>query len=137
MKSKSLIIILSCLLIVSCESAYRCNIVNDTDRRVVLRISPSILRYVHGSYKEKLIEKNKSSMDSVFICDLSPKETISLYADIGRIPKEKDLPYSYVEILIDNDTIRFNRVEIINALAVTKEKAYTTEYSIMISTLTK
>jgi hypothetical protein len=137
MKAKSLIIILSYLIIVSCESAYKYSVVNDIDKPVVLRINPSILHYVHGSYKEKLIEKNKSSVDSVFICELDPKDTVNLYADIGRVPKERDLPYSYVEILIGNDTIRLNRGEIIDALAIIQERTYTTEYSIMISTLTK
>ena len=128
-----LIINICVIILASCEPAYLCKIVNDTQSDVILITKPSILDFAYSSHRDSLAILNRSNDDDFFICNLAPQKTIIFFGDIGRIPVENRFPYIYIELVVERDTLRFTGKEIIKSLWAEKSTFYTTEYTFLIS----
>jgi hypothetical protein len=126
------LILLSCITL-SCEPASRCYILNDSQKSVELKVSPSIIDFIQGPSKLVLISLNESNDDNYFKCQLNPNDTLNLWSNIGKEIDKHGFPYK-VSLFWDNDSIIFgSKNEFLNLLELAEKNHFTKEYKVLVS----
>lgn len=107
MKHSIFLLILIVMILTSCDPSYNCYVRNDSSSVLYLKTHPSI---------ESLFDKQSTSYDSVLTYKLNqegklsvykvePHSVFHIYGNIGFNPSLQEVPFDYIEIIQERDTI--------------------------------
>ena len=110
---KYLMFILLLIFFYGCDPGYHIYISNKSSKELLILTSPSIeslydpnIAYYDSILNHKLKEENGISTYSI-----RPYEQFRVFGNIGGIPTLKDLPFNYIKIVQEKDTLVLNSKE--------------------------
>ena len=114
------LLFITLLILVSCDSFYKCTIENKRNRDIYIHIKPSPKKYYDIEHYNGVIDTSKN--DSNLYIKLQPKQNFTFYGSIGKKPTINSFPFKYLVIIYNQDTLKIkNKAHIINLLKRDKD----------------
>ncbi len=111
-------------LIVSCEPTYHVIVRNQTNEEIFLRSVPAIESvYSSSSYYDSIKRLRVTSADSIATYRLPQNHEIEIWGYLGK-PVVNDVPYEFLQVIVQGDTTLFSRQELIRELKLQQKGLY-------------
>jgi hypothetical protein len=131
MNIKSILFFLSASVsFVSCEPGYGFYIRNNKNSDLILKTRPSIesLYPEKSAYYDSILTYKVSEKQGLSIYRVKPYDSLRIHGNIGSMTSKDQIPFDYIEIIQDNDTVILNgKQEIFDKL---KQEGKTRKYLI-------
>ncbi|MES2849317.1 MAG: hypothetical protein V4685_09685, partial [Bacteroidota bacterium] len=107
-------------LFTGCESGYRAYIHNNSSSPLYIKTYPSIeshYDYLRSSYYDSILIYKQKNEDSFSVYKINPYQKFLVWSQMADRPVLKELPFSYISLVSDIDTIILDSKEkIINEI---------------------
>lgn len=102
-----IVIILLAVISYGCDPSYNCYVLNNSSSILYLKTYPSIesLLDKQSTYYDSIVVYKVAQEDKLSVYKIEPGEIFQIYGQIGFNPSLQEVPFDYIEIIQEGDTV--------------------------------